>query len=145
MSVSIEFYCHVEEISESESDQLERWALEALPDILSNPGPGSCDLQTLKKVEISIVTDETIAEVHQEFLQDPTPTDVITFQHGEILVSYDTAKSSASSYSHSALEELFLYVVHGLLHLNGHLDHENEEHDAMHRIQNRIWGKVLGH
>jgi len=144
MSVSIEMYCHVEEVSEAESDQLEQWALQALPDILSSPGHGTRDLETLKKVEISIVSDETISEVHEEFLRDPSPTDVITFQHGEILVSYDTAKSAAASHSHSALDELFLYVIHGLLHLNGHLDHETTEHDEMHCVQNRIWARVLG-
>ena len=69
--------------------------------------------------------------------------DTITFQHGELLVSIDTAEATVSSLGHSPIEELFLYVVHGLLHLNGHLDKEEKDRIEMHRIQNRIWSSVL--
>mgnify|MGYP000738786712 CR=1 FL=1 len=48
-------------------------------------------LATLEEVEITFVDDAEIARVHGEFLDDPTPTDVITFHHGEILISADTA------------------------------------------------------
>jgi len=140
---SLEIFSHVEEVSPEECDQLLAWSEKALPLCLSYPGSGSRDLPELGGVEISIVSDGVIAEVHGQFLDDPTPTDVITFQHGELLVSHDTAKSVVQGHQHSALEELFLYIVHGLLHLNGHLDHEADLMTAMHEIQDRIWGEVL--
>ena len=50
----------------------------------------------LEAVEISTVSDESIAHVHREFMGDPSPTDVITFHHGEIIVSLDTAQRQAA-------------------------------------------------
>lgn len=140
----LKIYSHVKSLSETDCDQLQVWAQAALPECLGCPSSsGSIDLPNLREVEISIVDDETITGVHADFLDDPTPTDVITFQHGEILISYDTAESIVSSEGHSVLEELFLYIVHGLLHLNGHLDADEIERNVMHKVQNRIWREVL--
>ena len=47
------------------------------------------------------------------------PTDVITFRHGEIVISVETAERQAKEYSTSFDRELRLYFVHGLLHLVG--------------------------
>lgn len=143
MSIELELFSHVEDVSEADCEQLEKWTHQALPECLANPGPGSCDLLSLETVEISIVSDEAIAEVHRQFLNDPTPTDVITFQHGELIISSETAKAIVATQSHTVLEELFLYIVHGLLHLNGHLDKEEADHKEMHRIQDKIWATVL--
>ena len=141
---SIDVYGHVDSFSEADCEQLKNWAVEALPQCLDAPGPGACDLPSLGAIEISVVSDEVISAVHAEFLDDPTPTDVITFPHGEILVSYDTADRSAREHDHPVIEELFLYIVHGLLHLNGHLDHDVPHREKMHRIQDRIWSEVIG-
>ena len=91
-----------------------------------------------------MVSDEVIAAVHAEFLDDPTATDVITFPHGEILISHDTARRCAQEHGHSLSGELFLYIVHGLLHLNGHLDGDAVDRDLMHRIQDEIWLQISG-
>ena len=57
-------------------------------------------LSGLDEVEISVVSDDVIRDVHARFLNDPTATDVITFPHGdgigEIIVSFDTAIRQAS-------------------------------------------------
>ena len=50
----------------------------------------SSPLKELDSVEISIIDDKQIAKVHGEFMNDPSPTDVITFDYGEILVSAET-------------------------------------------------------
>jgi probable rRNA maturation factor len=44
---------------------------------------------------------------------------VLTFQHGEIFISVETAKRNARAFGTSLLRELQLYIVHGLLHLHG--------------------------
>ncbi|KXU35811.1 rRNA maturation RNase YbeY [Cephaloticoccus primus] len=81
--------------------------------------------------ELSIVfmTDPALAQLHADFLDDPTPTDVITFEGtpelgtaGEICVSADRAADYAQSQGRDFSEELTLYLVHGWLHLAGYDD-----------------------
>ncbi|MEO0797042.1 MAG: rRNA maturation RNase YbeY [Verrucomicrobiota bacterium] len=88
--------------------------------------------------ELSIVflTDNELARLHGEFLDDPSPTDVITFPGdadmdfaGEICVSVDRALTEAPKHQWSFSEELTLYLVHGWLHLAGldDLDEANRQ------------------
>jgi probable rRNA maturation factor len=79
--------------------------------------------------ELSIVflDDLDLAALHGHFLNDPSPTDVITFppapgsgSAGEICVSVDAARRVAGARGFAA--ELTLYLVHGWLHLAGHDD-----------------------
>jgi len=81
--------------------------------------------------ELSLVfmTDDALAQLHADFLDDPTPTDVITFEGapelgtaGEICVSADRAAAFASEHARDFSEELTLYLVHGWLHLAGYDD-----------------------
>lgn len=115
----------------------------ALPLCLENPGTETPVLPELSLVEINIVSDEAIARVHGEFMDDPTPTDVITFHHGEIFVSADTARHTAPEHNLSPWQETLLYMIHGLLHLNGHVDQAEAERTEMHRIQEDVLAKVL--
>ena len=95
-------------------------------------------LPRLGEVEISIVSDPAIAAVHARFLEDAEPTDVITFEHGEILVSADTAVANAGRFGEPLRSELGLYVIHGLLHLNGFLDGRPADAARMRRVQTRV-------
>ena len=81
------------------------------------------------ELSLAFITDKAIARIHADFLSDPTPTDVITFEGnaalgsgGEICVSADTAAAYAAQHRHDFSEELTLYVVHGWLHLAGYDD-----------------------
>ena len=82
------------------------------------------------KINVAVVDDRTIAELHQRYLHDPSPTDVLSFLlerspkylEGEIVVSADTAAASAANYNWTAADELLLYVIHGALHLVGYDD-----------------------
>lgn len=100
-------------------------------------------LTALPLVEVSIVSDKEIARVHGEFLGDPTPTDVITFQHGEILISADTAMRQGAEYGQSFEHEVALYLVHGLLHLAGWEDADEVEAAQMARLQESILRTAL--
>lgn len=106
-----------------------------LPELLTSPQGPDHVLSGLDVVEISIVDDETIAQVHGEFLNDPTPTDAITFPYGEVLVSCDTAAAYAEAHGLSPQEELFRYMVHGLVHLHGYLDYEPADREALFAVQ----------
>ena len=93
----------------------------------------------LEQLEVSVVSEPEISEVHGRFLNDPTATDVITFDHGEIIVSADMAQEKASGLGHPTEAELLLYVIHGLLHLGGYNDKSESEFEEMSQIQERIW------
>lgn len=100
-------------------------------------------LLTLNEVEFTIVSDDEISAVHAEFLDDPTPTDVITFHHGEILISADTALRQGAEHEQALNPELALYMIHGLMHLGGWDDHEEEEAAEMTRRQESILRDVI--
>lgn len=96
--------------------------------------------------ELSLVFVDTaeIIRLHDEFLEDPTVTDVITFPGdtqddptdpepfaGEICVCADQAVREAPRHGFTPDDELTLYVVHGWLHLAGHCDLSDEPRAAM--------------
>ena len=88
--------------------------------------------------------DVAIADLHAQFLDDPTTTDVITFEGepafgtaGEICVSADTAQSFAAKNHHDFSTELTLYVVHGWLHLAGYDDLEPAKKRRMRAAEKR--------
>lgn len=137
MIPQIELYLHTEhewvtpELMEACSAALTR----LLPELLAFPPGPAHVLSELECVEISIVDDATIAQVHAEFLDDPSATDVITFPYGEILVSADTAARYAAAHQLPREQELFRYMVHGLTHLHGYLDATPEQRAALFAVQ----------
>lgn len=137
MNPQIELYLHASapwvspQLAESFGAALQR----LLPELLAAPAGPAHVLSELECVEISVVDDETIARVHAEFLDDPSATDVITFPYGEILVSCDTAARYAAAHGLVARQELFRYMVHGLVHLHGYLDATPEERAALFAVQ----------
>ncbi len=106
-----------------------------MPELLRTPPGPDHVLSSLDVVEISVVDDPTIARIHAEFLDDPTPTDAITFHHGEIIVSADTAARYAHEHGIAPEEELFRYMVHGLTHLHGYLDYEPAQRQELFAVQ----------
>jgi probable rRNA maturation factor len=96
-------------------------------------------------LSIAFLTDDRLASLHDDFLNDPTPTDVITFPGdplmdfaGEVCVSVDRALSVCSEHGHSFEEELTLYLVHGLLHLAGWDDKTPEDRIGMREGESRV-------
>ena len=100
-------------------------------------------LKELNSIEISIIDDKQIAKVHGEFMSDPSPTDVITFDYGEILVSAETALSNSEEMQVSLENEILLYIIHGMLHLGGYLDGSNAEFKEMESHQEMILDACL--
>jgi probable rRNA maturation factor len=96
--------------------------------------------------ELSLVflTDAVLAQLHSDFLADPTTTDVITFEGnaaagiaGEICVSVDTASRYAKDHRRDFSDELTLYLVHGWLHLAGFDDLKPVKKRIMRRAEAR--------
>jgi probable rRNA maturation factor len=80
-----------------------------------------------QELSLYFVTEKKITFLHDQFFQDPTPTDCISFpldeEHlGEIFVCPKTALNYAKKKNLDPYSETSLYVVHGLLHLIGYDD-----------------------
>ena len=98
-----------------------------------------------------------MARVNQQFLQHAGSTDVITFDHqaaagpaecsdaaarpvlhGELFVSIEDAVAQGRRFGTSWQAELVRYIVHGLLHLQGHDDHAPAVRRKMKRAEDRL-------
>ncbi|MEY2518335.1 MAG: putative rRNA maturation factor [Verrucomicrobiota bacterium] len=121
---------------------LQDFAERALRECLKLPGP-STELAELEEISVVLVSDRRMAELHRRFLQQPGPTDVITFQHGEIFVSTETARRQARRFGTSLQHELRLYIAHGLLHLHGFDDKTPAGTAEMKRTQEKLVNSLL--
>ncbi|MEM7310207.1 MAG: rRNA maturation RNase YbeY [Planctomycetota bacterium] len=87
-----------------------------------------------------------LTQMHADYLDDPSETDVITFDlgeegggpAGELYVSVDRARELAERRGVPVERELALYVVHGALHLCGFDDHEDDGRAAMRRAERAV-------
>ena len=96
------------------------------------------------ELSIAFVTDPALAQLHDHFLDDASPTDVITFEGnpahglaGEVCVSVDAAVRQVGSSEKKLSREITLYVVHGWLHLAGYDDLRPAAKRAMRRAEAR--------
>jgi len=81
------------------------------------------------EASIYFVTTKKICQLHEEFFDDPTTTDCISFpldeEHlGEVFVCPKTAIDYATTKGIDPFDETALYVIHGLLHCLGYDDLE---------------------
>ena len=100
-------------------------------------------LGQLEEIGIVLVSDRRIAALHDEFMSDPSPTDVITFLHGEIVLSAETARREARRRALRVPEEIARYAVHGLLHLAGWTDTDAGASAEMRAMQEKILRRAL--
>ncbi len=78
-------------------------------------------------ISVALVDDAAIHQVNRDFLDHDRPTDVVSFVlsgadeplAGELVVSAETAARIAREIGAPPWNELALYLVHGLLHLCG--------------------------
>ena len=117
---------------------LQEFAVRALPECLKIPGRKRSGLESVTELSVILVSNRRMAELHRRFLHHPGPTDVITFQHGEIVVSVETARSHARRFGSSIEGELRLYIAHGLLHLHRFDDKNSAGAAEMKRAQRKL-------
>lgn len=117
------------------------WVRERLLAVLGTLG---CAVDSLSVV---LVGDEAMSKLHEQYLDDPSTTDVMTFDlreteegpiDGELVICVDEAGREAETCGHGVERELLLYAVHGVLHLLGYDDHDPEEAAAMHEEEDRL-------
>jgi probable rRNA maturation factor len=98
-----------------------------------------------EEIAIYFVTPRKIGQLHSKFFNDPSPTDCISFPYdgtflGEIFVCPKIALEYAPK---QGLQEVMLYIIHGILHLLGYDDIQSNERRRMHREQNRLLKRWL--
>src|SRR5215471_7262627 len=118
--------------------ELEKFAGNAVQYALQLQKRRRTDLSELNEVFIWLISDRRMALLHRNFLGQSGPTDVMTFQHGEIFISVETARRHARAFGDSLVRELNLYIVHGLLHLHGFDDQTPAEVRRMKTTQEKI-------
>ncbi len=110
-------------------------------------GEGVADAE----IGLAFVDNPTIHRLNQRYLQHDEPTDVLSFPlgeggkklAGELVVGVEVALAQATERGHDVQAELALYVIHGLLHLCGHDDHEADDARGM-RARERHYLAMLG-
>ena len=121
---------------------LQEFARRALRECLKIRRKKTSALVELEDLSIILVSDRRMAELHRRFLDLSGPTDVITFQHGEIFVSAETARSHARRFGNSLEREIRLYIAHGLLHLHGFDDRDPAGAAEIERAQEKLVAAV---
>ena len=89
------------------------------------------------EITVSFVNDPKIKELNLKYLGRDNPTEVIAFDVAEpkrkdkifadIVISTDTAIGNAKAFKTSPLFELYLYVIHGVLHILGYDDRTKKD------------------
>ena len=109
------------------------------------------------EIGVVLVDDAGIADLHEQWLGLPGPTDVITFDlsapagapdgdgvlRGDIVVSTETAARMAPQVGWTSRSELAYYVIHGILHLTGHDDLSPGPRQTMRRRERTLM-RLLG-
>jgi probable rRNA maturation factor len=101
------------------------------------------------ELSVSFVTEAEIADLHERYMGEPGPTDVLSFPLddeagedgvrilGDVVIAPAVA---AADNPYDPAAELRLLIVHGILHLLGHDHMEDEEKTAMWSRQERYAG-----
>lgn len=100
------------------------------------------------EVALHFVSTETICQLHNDYFNDPTPTDCISFPldesmdqgyqiMGDVFICTETAVAYATQHNLDPYEETTLYVVHGLLHLMGYDDIRSKDAAKMRKVEGK--------
>ena len=106
-------------------------------------------------LSVLLVDVETMTGLHERWMDEPGPTDVLSFPMdelrpgregdpsppgllGDVVLCPDVAAKQAVQAGHSGAEELLLLTAHGILHLLGYDHAEPEEEQEMFGLQRRL-------
>lgn len=109
---------------------------------------------TSGRLGVTLIDDERMQQLHADYCDDPTTTDVLTFDlrdepgdldtpiDGDLVICRDEAVRQAQAHGHDTRVELLLYAVHGLLHLLGEDDHDEDDYRRMHQREDDLLGQL---
>jgi len=102
------------------------------------------------QVAIAFVDEREICLLHDQFMGDPSPTDIITFPYddpdfsgGDIAICVTVASDNAHEQGNSLSKELGFLVLHGMLHLLDYDDTAEADRAAMLERQQSILDKWI--
>mgnify|MGYP003344774597 CR=1 FL=1 len=112
-------------------------------------------------LSIAIVDDESMADLHERWMDLSGPTDVMSFPMdelrpgasaselvtgmlGDVVIAPGFAREQARAAGRDPEVELDLLAVHGVLHLLGFDHEEPEEHAEMFALQDQILAGLAG-
>lgn len=93
-----------------------------------------CDNLFIKKVNRKYFNKNSSTDVISFCLEDEFNPQIL----GEVIISLEEAISNSKKYSFSLEKELTLYIIHGILHLIGYLDHKKKDKEKMEAKQQEI-------
>lgn len=131
------------EVHEAEFTALARYVLEQM------------HVHPQAELSILFVDVPAMTELHVRWMDEPGPTDVMSFPMdelrpgregetseegilGDIVVCPEVAAEQARAAGHSAQEEMLLLVTHGILHLLGFDHAEDAEREEMFDLQRTL-------
>jgi probable rRNA maturation factor len=106
-------------------------------------------------LSILLVGTDVMTDLHVKWMDEPGPTDVLSFPMdelrpgrdgdptpagllGDVVLCPEVAAQQARAAGHSTAEELLLLTTHGILHLLGFDHAEPEEEKEMFALQRRL-------
>lgn len=105
------------------------------------------------EVSVALLSDESIRAIHRDYLNDDTPTDVITFPLreagqplvGDIYIGLERAAAQAAELGIPLDEEIVRLAIHSALHLLGwdHPEAEGRTNSPMYRRQEELVTEAL--
>ncbi len=105
------------------------------------------------KLSFIFTSNKHLRLINEEYLNHNYFTDVISFDYseeglisGDIFISIDQVKINAGTYNTEEEEELRRVMVHGVNHLLGYGDGNEEERNTMHQMENdalHLWLNIL--
>ncbi|WP_166354988.1 rRNA maturation RNase YbeY [Phytoactinopolyspora limicola] len=107
------------------------------------------------ELAIMLVDPDAMEQLHLQWMDEPGPTDVLSFPMdelrppaeggesepgllGDIVLCPDVAAAQARGAGHSTTDELHLLTTHGILHLLGYDHAEPDEEKEMFGLQNDL-------
>ncbi|NUO79458.1 rRNA maturation RNase YbeY [candidate division KSB1 bacterium] len=103
------------------------------------------------EVEIHLVDESTIQQLHRDYLGDPSSTDIITFdlgmspeqiQLGSLYICPEVAARYAAKFEVTPQQEVQRLAAHGILHLLGYNDLSPQDKRRMRRAENKILARI---
>ena len=131
------------EVDEAEFAALARYVLDAM------------HLHPQTELSILMVGTDVMTELHVQWMDEPGPTDVLSFPMdelrpgregdvtpagllGDVVLCPEVAAQQAKVAGHSTIEEMLLLTTHGILHLLGYDHAEPEEEKEMFALQRKL-------
>jgi probable rRNA maturation factor len=107
------------------------------------------------ELAVLLVDPDTMEQLHVKWMDEPGPTDVLSFPMdelrptsddeepkpgllGDVVLCPDVARRQAKQAGHSTEDELHLLTTHGILHLLGYDHAEPEEEKEMFDLQGQL-------